>query len=113
MLAEIALPIVIIATVFGPPCVSKIIEARDEIGKILLRKRIKKLIIKNTYRNMKSTDDICVICQDDLKNSGKCYEMYCSHIYHKKCLMDWLEQKPTCPCCGNCITLSDGRKISA
>lgn len=109
MLAEIALPIIVFTAIFGPGCV---IEAKKLIGKIVLRKRIKKLIIKQAYRNIKSSEEICVICQDDIENSGKCYMLFCEHIYHKKCITKWLDEKPTCPCC-NCLTLANGKKVTA
>jgi hypothetical protein len=39
-------------------------------------------IIKNIFNN---NDDICILS--------------CNHIFHKKCILEWLEKEKTCPLC--------------
>ncbi len=110
MLAEVALPIVIFTAVFGPPLVARCIEVKNTISKKLLKRRFKKIIVKNTYNKIK-TSDICVICQDDLDNGEKCYELYCNHIYHRQCILEWMTHKMRCPCCGPFLVIKGGYKM--
>lgn len=80
-----------------------------ELYKFTLRRRIKKLIIKKSFK-LKS-EDICVICQDDY-NNDKCVQLYCNHKYHKKCIIRWLNEKLTCPLCNQNIKLKNGNRLS-
>ena len=45
--------------------------------------------------------DICAICQDEI-TSGIVGITPCSHVFHKKCIKQWLTKEcihPTCPTC--------------
>ena len=75
--------------------------SQNEISKTL------KYIESHTHyqpSNLKITnigDDVCSICQEELKedDSRKLYE--CSHSFHSDCIKRWFESKETitCPCC--------------
>ena len=42
-------------------------------------------------------DDLCCIC---LEKGGTVYLLLdCGHIYHKKCLKQWIKNKNECPLC--------------
>ena len=51
--------------------------------------------------------EICVICLDSFhvncdnhgECSKKCYQLYCNHIFHKECIMEWLDTNMKCPLC--------------
>jgi len=40
--------------------------------------------------------DVCAICQEAMLSACK---LPCSHLFHRMCLMRWLEQEHTCPTC--------------
>ena len=43
----------------------------------------------------------CVICMQEFKDSDQIAELRCDsrHIFHKKCIEDWLKNNDTCPTC--------------
>ena len=41
----------------------------------------------------------CVICLEDMKTNEDLAILYCSHIYHSKCINTWAEKKKICPLC--------------
>ncbi|WZZ88261.1 uncharacterized protein LOC106358545 [Brassica napus] len=49
------------------------------------------------------TESSCSICLDNLYGSssihGSATLMNCSHVFHERCLSDWLQRKNTCPMC--------------
>jgi hypothetical protein len=56
-----------------------------------------KLLFITTNINIKS-DDICSICISQ-NNNEWCEIVDCMHIFHKDCLIRWLEEKNNCPIC--------------
>jgi len=44
-------------------------------------------------------DDSCIICQDGMEKGAVTLTMPCGHVYHKCCLVTWLEEHNTCPVC--------------
>lgn len=48
---------------------------------------------------MTDTNLECPICYDDILNDTNVKVTLCSHIFHDKCLNDWLKNKSTCPVC--------------
>ena len=51
----------------------------------------------------------CVICLDELKqkeNEEKTIaKLKCEHLFHKKCISSWFDQKPDCPICRNSVVI--------
>ncbi|KAL5280926.1 SYVN1.2 family protein [Megaselia abdita] len=41
----------------------------------------------------------CLICREDLIRTGYAVSVKCGHIFHGKCLLQWMESKNTCPVC--------------
>lgn len=41
----------------------------------------------------------CVVCIEDIKEFDIIFLTKCNHIYHKSCIMKWLENNKTCPTC--------------
>jgi len=42
-------------------------------------------------------DQQCVICLEDIEEDET--ELPCGHVFHTKCLFEWLMQQDTCPVC--------------
>jgi hypothetical protein len=42
-------------------------------------------------------DAKCSICLDDIKGSAQVLK--CSHLFHKNCIVTWLNQNKSCPYC--------------
>ncbi|KAL3618112.1 hypothetical protein CASFOL_038433 [Castilleja foliolosa] len=56
--------------------------------------------------DIKITDEIlgsdsyqCAVCTDSFELKGEAKQMPCKHIYHKDCLLPWLELHNSCPIC--------------
>ena len=79
----------------------------DTVGIRLTEKEFEKVVntfvmgktSREKYRIEKS---ICSICQEDINSRQHCSILNCKHIFHKKCIKEWLVntcEQPTCPCC--------------
>ena len=56
-----------------------------------------RIILKDEFEN-----DTCSICLDELysdENQDEIIQIRCNHMFHKKCLDEWIRQKKTCPLC--------------
>ncbi|XP_067849173.1 E3 ubiquitin-protein ligase DZIP3-like isoform X2 [Heptranchias perlo] len=56
-------------------------------------------VSKQFVQQQSIEEDPCVICHDELVPPKDCYELECKHIFHKKCIDDWLKEQSTCPIC--------------
>ncbi|KAL3502283.1 hypothetical protein ACH5RR_036732 [Cinchona calisaya] len=48
---------------------------------------------------MKSELAQCAVCKDDFELGIEVKQMPCKHVYHKDCIMPWLEIHNSCPVC--------------
>ena len=58
-----------------------------------------KVVIYKMKKNDPHINQECVICLDNYEKETKACCLGCNHIYHKKCIEDWLVLKPICPLC--------------
>jgi len=49
-----------------------------------------------TLSDLEEDDVVCTICQDNVTEGKK---LPCGHIFHLKCLQDWMRYKQICPTC--------------
>lgn len=65
----------------------------------LSKKLLDSLKNKNITVDMICDQPCCPICSEDYILGEIATQLPCTHIYHKACVMPWLEQKRTCPIC--------------
>nr|XP_054760761.1 E3 ubiquitin-protein ligase TTC3-like [Lytechinus pictus] len=51
-------------------------------------------------------EDPCVICHDEMSGDD-ILEIECGHIFHGRCIQEWLKQQNTCPTCRNYTILKN------
>lgn len=49
----------------------------------------------------------CSICIEDYSEDEQLVQLPCEHIFHKDCIMPWIEQHNTCPTCRYELPLTD------
>jgi len=51
--------------------------------------------------NGRQIDALCVICTCEFEPEDEVTELECDtrHIFHKECLLPWLEKRLSCPTC--------------
>jgi len=56
--------------------------------------------VKMCFEKGKKLDIRCDICYDSiLISNAEISAIVCGHIFHKKCILEWLEKKENCPIC--------------
>jgi len=46
-----------------------------------------------------SNELLCAVCQEVYKSGDQAMKLPCNHLYHKDCILPWLESHNTCPTC--------------
>jgi E3 ubiquitin-protein ligase RNF115/126 len=41
----------------------------------------------------------CSVCQEELETNNLAIELPCGHLFHKQCILSWLEAHNNCPVC--------------
>jgi antitoxin component YwqK of YwqJK toxin-antitoxin module len=69
-------------------------------------------IITLIENEVKKEDDYCLICRDE-KDNKELIKLSCCHIYHKKCLVQWMKQikNELCPMCQHEIDWSKASNL--
>ena len=58
--------------------------------------KLKKL--EREKKELEKNSDICVICQEQCLQKSE-NQTPCGHVFHTGCLLGWLKENNTCPCC--------------
>ena len=94
--------------------IPSVIYVKDKIKHKILKKRFKKkvdnFIFKKKFKNY-SSNECCTFCLENYKKD-KCVQLYCDHIFHKKCLFKWLNLHLKCPLCNISLLTKNGKRIN-
>ena len=72
---------------------------------ILIKKRAELILeldefqYKHISKYSSRKEDTCAICKQTFKGTDIIKEFCCKHIFHKKCLLKWLQTSNICPLC--------------
>ncbi len=52
-----------------------------------------------TEEELANSDNVCIICREEMIASPSTKKLPCNHIFHKNCLRSWFQRQQTCPTC--------------
>jgi len=52
-----------------------------------------------TAEELANTDNVCIICREEMVAGSSTKKLPCNHIFHKNCLRSWFQRQQTCPTC--------------
>ncbi|KAG6500641.1 hypothetical protein ZIOFF_040489 [Zingiber officinale] len=52
-----------------------------------------------TEEEVANADAVCAVCKDGILVEERVKRLPCSHLYHKECILPWLEIRNSCPLC--------------
>jgi len=90
------------------------IQQTPQDKEFLCQKDIQKFFPKKAFSQLQSPfpQAICSICLDDFDLESECHQLYCYHIFHEKCIEEWLAKHDSCPDCRKLMTREAIRKVA-
>lgn len=82
----------------------EVIKKRQELLQ-KLKAPEKVLTLEEIIKQNEKIENNCLICLESLKNE-KNKTLECNHIFHTKCLEEWLIKNQTCPLCRSNVELN-------
>lgn len=52
-----------------------------------------------TSEELANSDNVCIICREEMTGNGTSKKLPCNHIFHVSCLRSWFQRQQTCPTC--------------
>ncbi|XP_054154407.1 E3 ubiquitin-protein ligase synoviolin B-like [Oppia nitens] len=52
-----------------------------------------------TSEDLQSSDNVCIICREEMTGNGSAKKLPCNHMFHISCLRSWFQRQQTCPTC--------------
>ncbi|XP_033886392.1 RING finger protein 122-like isoform X1 [Acipenser ruthenus] len=69
------------------------------------------VVLKGAGKKLSLLGQTCAVCLEEFKAKDELGVCPCSHAFHKKCLVKWLEIRSVCPMCNKLICrLADTRQ---
>lgn len=69
-----------------------------EVTRGVSRSTIERLEQKSSC-SARDCDGLCCICLEELNIAEKVMAIPCSHLFHSRCIIEWLEMNNSCPLC--------------
>ncbi|KAG9484888.1 RING finger protein 122-like isoform X2 [Eleutherodactylus coqui] len=69
------------------------------------RRGYKKVVLKNESKKISLVGQVCAVCLEEFKLTEELGLCTCTHAFHTKCLMKWLEVRNSCPMCNKTISV--------
>ncbi|XP_076830602.1 RING finger protein 122 isoform X2 [Brachyhypopomus gauderio] len=57
------------------------------------------VVLKGTGKKLSLLGQTCAVCLEEFRSREELAVCPCSHAFHKKCLVKWLEIRRVCPMC--------------
>ncbi|XP_048133456.1 uncharacterized protein LOC125314649 [Rhodamnia argentea] len=77
----------------------------DQVVQGVSRSTIEKLERKSC--SVRDSGGCCCICLEELNGADKVMEIPCSHLFHSRCIIKWLERNNSCPLCRTKVEVED------
>ncbi|KAM9726271.1 RING finger protein 122-like isoform 1-T1 [Menidia menidia] len=61
------------------------------------------VVLKGAGKKLSLIGQTCVVCLEEFRSRDELGLCPCSHAFHKKCLLKWLEIRSVCPMCNKPI----------
>uniref|UniRef100_A0A671PIV9 RING finger protein 122 n=1 Tax=Sinocyclocheilus anshuiensis TaxID=1608454 RepID=A0A671PIV9_9TELE len=61
------------------------------------------VILKGPGKKLSLLGQTCAVCLEEFRSRDELGVCPCSHAFHKKCLVKWLEIRSVCPMCNKPI----------
>ncbi|KAJ8014197.1 hypothetical protein DPEC_G00037750 [Dallia pectoralis] len=61
------------------------------------------VVLKGAGKKLSLLGQTCAVCLEEFKTRDELGVCPCSHAFHKKCLLKWLEIRSVCPMCNKPI----------